>query len=65
MQRIIELWPTDELVPFLEGLLVDDREGQRQGFDLVAYRDLLFLTNIAHRIQSTKGTAGLALKLEI
>jgi pilus assembly protein FimV len=54
MARIIEMWPHEELVPFLENLLIDDRDGQRQGFDLGAYRDLLFLTNIAYRIQPSK-----------
>jgi hypothetical protein len=54
MNRIIELWPTEELVPFLEDILIDDRDGARQGFDLAAYRELLFLTNIAYKIQPAK-----------
>jgi pilus assembly protein FimV len=54
MKKIIQLWPTAELVPFLESLLTDDRDGRRQGFDLAAYRDILFLTNIAYGIQDAK-----------
>lgn len=51
MKKIIELWPTEDLVPFMENLLIDDRDGRRQGFDLAAYRDILFLTNVAYAIQ--------------
>lgn len=54
MGRIVQLWPTDALLPFMEKLLVDEREGNRDGFDLAAFRDILFLTNIAHKIQLSK-----------
>lgn len=54
MKKIVELWHTEDLVPFLESLLIDDRDGRRQGFDLAAYRDILFLTNIAYEIQDSK-----------
>jgi hypothetical protein len=54
IKKIIQLWGTDELIPFMENLLIDDRDGRRQGFDLDAYRDILFLTNIAYEIQASK-----------
>jgi hypothetical protein len=57
LKKIVQLWPTDDLVPFLENLLVDDRDGRRQGFDLAAYRDILFLTKIAYDIQDSKNAA--------
>jgi hypothetical protein len=63
MNRIIELWPTEELVPFLEDILIDDRDGARQGFDLAAYRELLFLTNIAYKIQPAKKFADAPFKV--
>lgn len=48
LKKITQLWRTDQIVPFMENLLVDDRDGRRQGFDLNAFRDILFLTNIAY-----------------
>jgi len=57
MKKIIDCWPTEELVPFLENLLIDDRDGRRQGFDLAAYRDILFLANIAYEIQDSHGSS--------
>jgi pilus assembly protein FimV len=57
MKKLIELWPTDQLVPFLENLLVDDRDGRRQGFDLASYREILFLTNIAYEIHSAQNSS--------
>ncbi|HSY26246.1 MAG TPA: hypothetical protein VK832_01985 [Burkholderiaceae bacterium] len=57
MSKIIDCWPTEELVPFLENLLIDDRDGRRQGFDLAAYRDILFLANIAYEIQDSSGSS--------
>ena len=54
LKKITQLWSTDELVPFMENLLIDDRDGRRQGFDLAAYRDILFLTNIAYEVQDAR-----------
>jgi len=63
LAKICEMWPSEELVPYLENLLIDDRDGRRQGFDLAAYRDILFLTNIAYEIKSPKSQAMPALKI--
>lgn len=54
MDRIVQLWHTDALLSFLENLLIDERDGAREGFDLAAYRDILFLTNIAHGVKAAK-----------
>lgn len=52
--RICSLWNTHEIIPFLESLLVDDREGKRAGFDLPVYRDILMLLGIAHELERLK-----------
>lgn len=49
--RICALWGTHEIIPYLESLLVDDREGKRAGFDLPVYRDILMLLGIAHELE--------------
>jgi pilus assembly protein FimV len=51
LKKIVQLWPTPDIVPYMENLLIDDRDGRRQGFELSAYRDILFLTNIAYAMQ--------------
>ena len=45
------LWTTDDVTAYLESLLVDDREGERVGFDLPVYRDILFLLSIATELK--------------
>ncbi len=47
-------WQTDEIVSYLESLLIDDREGERIGFDLPVYRDILFLLSICGEIKRQK-----------
>ncbi len=47
VQRILDLWPTDDLLPYLKALIEDDRDGTRKGFDLPVYRDILRLTTLA------------------
>jgi hypothetical protein len=51
MGKICDLWNSPEIVPFLQSLLVDDREGQRVGFELSVYKDLLMLIAIANEVQ--------------
>jgi hypothetical protein len=51
LNKIVQLWPSPDIVPYMENLLIDDRDGRRQGFELSAYRDILFLTNIAYAVQ--------------
>nr|WP_315468391.1 hypothetical protein [uncultured Undibacterium sp.] len=50
MQKICDGWNSNGIIPYLESLLVDDREGKRAGFDLPVYRDILMLLGIAHEI---------------
>ena len=49
-QTICALWQTDQIVPYLESLLIDDREGNRSGFDLSIYQEIMFLIVLANEI---------------
>lgn len=51
LSRICTLWNKDGIVEFLEGLLIDDRDGARVGFDLPVYREILLLISIAHELE--------------
>jgi hypothetical protein len=53
LDKIAVLWNTDDIVPFLQSLLVDDRDGKREGFALEVYCDILFLIDIANDVQAT------------
>ena len=46
-EKIIELWETDGILPYLEGLLLDDRQGSRMGFTLSIFHEIMFLINLA------------------
>jgi hypothetical protein len=48
------LWHSEDIFGFLESLLVDDREGERVGFDLPVYRDILFLLSICNELERVK-----------
>jgi len=48
------LWQTDDIHGYLESMLVDDREGERVGFDLPVYRDILFLLAICNELKRIK-----------
>ncbi|HJW57323.1 MAG TPA: hypothetical protein VJ577_18835 [Burkholderiaceae bacterium] len=50
INRICDLWHTADIIPFLEKLLYDDRNGTRTGFDMPVYRDIMLLTGIAHEL---------------
>lgn len=54
LQKITLLWGTSQLIPLLEDLIVDNREGMRTGFALPVYRELLFLLDLAHHLQQDK-----------
>jgi pilus assembly protein FimV len=51
LERICDYWQTDQVVPYLESLLLDDRDGTRGGFDLIVYREIMFLIAIAYELQ--------------
>jgi pilus assembly protein FimV len=51
VDRICRAWNGNEIIPLLESLLVDDREGKRTGFELPVYRDILFLISIAYDLE--------------
>lgn len=54
IQKICSLWASNDILPFLESLLIDDREGKRMGFDLPVYRDILLLISIANELDRLK-----------
>jgi pilus assembly protein FimV len=47
VDRIFDLWDSDQILPYLDGLLHDQRDGERQGFDLPVYRNILQLISLA------------------
>ncbi|MFZ6756391.1 type IV pilus assembly protein FimV [Undibacterium sp. Ji50W] len=55
--RICRLWGSNDILPFLESLLVDDRDGKRMGFELPVYRDILLLISVANELERM-GPAG-------
>lgn len=51
ISRICKLWNKDGIVELLENLLIDDRDGERAGFDLPVYREILLLISIGHELE--------------
>ncbi|WP_295756940.1 hypothetical protein [Undibacterium sp.] len=58
--RICSLWNSSEIIPFLQSLLIDDRDGKRAGFELPVYRDILLLISIAHELERVNAIEGMA-----
>lgn len=52
IDRICANWQSDQIVPFLESLLVDDRGGERIGFDLPVYKEIILLISVANQIRA-------------
>lgn len=48
MEQISALWGQGEVVAFLQSLLLNSRDEPRQGFDLLVYREILMLIELAH-----------------
>ncbi len=53
MNRICTMWNSNDILPFLESLLVDDRDGKRMGFELPVYRDILLLISVANELEKS------------
>jgi FimV-like protein len=47
VEMIEDLWEGDDIIPYLESLLLDEREGERAGFDLAVYREIIHLIGVA------------------
>lgn len=45
--RISELWGQEDVLAYLQSLLVNDRDGPREGFHLPVYREILLLIEVA------------------
>lgn len=56
IEQICALWETDQIVPYLESLVFDNREGIRTGFDLSVYQDIMMLMAIARGFDRTRRT---------
>ena len=52
--KLTTLWQSEEVLPYLESLLVDDRDGTRAGFDLPIYKEIMFLILLAYELQQSK-----------
>ncbi|MGZ5800416.1 MAG: type IV pilus assembly protein FimV [Burkholderiaceae bacterium] len=50
VNQICNLWGSDQVARYLEDLLFNNRSGQREGFDLPVYLDLILLANIAYEV---------------
>ena len=48
IKEICDLWHTKSIIPFLENLLYDNRQGLRDGFNLPVYRDIMMLVSVAN-----------------
>ena len=59
-RKVCSVWNTKDSLPFLESLLVDDRDGKRMGFELPVYRDILLLIAIANELERQKTLTGQA-----
>jgi hypothetical protein len=56
LKQICSLWGSNQAGPFLANLLFNNRTGQREGFDLPVYLDLVLLANIAYELQGESGS---------
>lgn len=54
IRKICSVWNTNNILPLLESLLVDDRNGTRMGFELPVYRDILLLIAVAHELERSR-----------
>ena len=52
--KVTTLWHSDAVLPYLESLLVDDRDGTRAGFDLPVYKEIMFLILLGYELQQSK-----------
>lgn len=52
--KVTTLWQSEEVLPYLESLLVDDRDGTRAGFDLPVYKEIMFLILLAYELQQAR-----------
>ncbi|MGZ5817433.1 MAG: FimV/HubP-related protein [Burkholderiaceae bacterium] len=53
VNQICILWGNGQVARYLEDLLFNNRSGQREGFDLPVYLDLIMLANIAYEVFPT------------
>ncbi|WP_323581580.1 hypothetical protein [Actimicrobium sp. CCC2.4] len=47
VEQISALWETEQILPYLESLVLDKRDGIRRGFDIEVYQEIMLLLSIA------------------
>ena len=47
VERICALWGSSEILPYLESLVLDNRDGIRRGFDIEVYQEIMLLVSMA------------------
>lgn len=52
--KLTTLWQSDQILPYMESLLIDDRDGMRAGFDLAVYKEIMFLILLAYELEQWK-----------
>ncbi|MCD6027475.1 MAG: hypothetical protein K0R08_1994 [Solimicrobium sp.] len=55
--RCSALWNTNAIVPYLESLLTNGREGERRGFELSVYREILLLISICKELSCVRNSS--------
>ena len=60
--KLTAFWNTNYILPFLESLLVDDREGERVGFELSVYQDILMLIAISKELEKPEVKINIAME---
>lgn len=51
LEKCCLYWHTKKIIPYLESLVIDDRQGERNGFELSVYKEILFLLNVCHELE--------------
>jgi pilus assembly protein FimV len=68
IERICALWETDLIVDYLKSLMLDNRDGTRNGFDIEVYQEVMLLMAIAKEftpaqtVTETSDVSGLTLE---
>lgn len=54
-KKIIDFWGTAMIAQYLDNLLLDNRRGQREGFPLSVYKEILKLSSTARGVSDAEG----------
>jgi FimV-like protein len=65
IDNVKRLWGTEAVITYLDKLLLDNREGTRNGFDLPVYRDILRLLDLANDPNGPKTREEIVREIEL